>query len=51
MLVGGMLEGLTSAAIIAEATTWVNNFDGVLKVVVGVGVGFAVVRFVKSMFF
>lgn len=46
-----MLADLTSAAILAEATTWAASFDGVLTVVVGLGVGFAVVRFVKSMFF
>lgn len=47
----GMLSSLTSSAIITEATSWVNVYDGLLLVVVGLGVGFAVTRFVKSMFF
>lgn len=46
-----MLEGLTSTAIIAEATTWVNGFGDIPKVVVGMGAGFAIVRFIKNMFF
>lgn len=46
-----MLEGLTGTAIITEATNWVNVYDGLLLVVVGLGVGFAVTRFVKSLFF
>lgn len=46
-----MFDGLTSAAITGEASTWAANFDGLLLVVVGVGIGFACVRFVKSLFF
>lgn len=46
-----MFENLTPAAILGEATTWANAFDGVTLVVVGIGVGFAVVRFVKGLFF
>lgn len=46
-----MFGGLTSAAITTEATSWASNFDGVALVVVGLGVGFACVRFVKSLFF
>jgi hypothetical protein len=46
-----MFSNLTSTAITTEATTWANNFNGLLLVVVGVGIGFACVRFVKSLFF
>lgn len=46
-----MLSGLTTAAITTEATAWAGNFDGVLLVTVGLGVAFASVRFVKSLFF
>lgn len=46
-----MFKELTPAAITTEATTWIGNFDGVLLVVVGIGIGFACVRFVKSLFF
>lgn len=41
----------TSSNILAEATTWANNFSSLLLVVVGVGIGFACVRFVKALFF
>lgn len=47
----GMFSGLTSTAIMAEATTFAANFDGVVKVIVGVGLGFACVAFVKRLFF
>lgn len=46
-----MFTNLTSSGILSEATTWANNFDDMLLVVVGVGVGFACVRFVKGLFF
>lgn len=46
-----MLEGLTGPAIISEATQWVDTYEGLLLVVVGLGIGFAVTRFVKSLFF
>lgn len=46
-----MLDGLTAAAITGEATSWVGNFEPLLIVVVGVGLGFAVVRFVRGLFF
>lgn len=46
-----MFANLTSSAIVTESTTWANNFDDMLLVVVGVGIGFACVRFVKSLFF
>lgn len=46
-----MFVGLTSIAIATEATTWASNFNGVVLVVVGLGVGFACVRFVKGLFF
>lgn len=46
-----MFANLTTAAITTEATSWANHFDELLLVVVGVGVGFAAVRFVKSLFF
>ncbi|WP_157804373.1 hypothetical protein [Lysinibacillus xylanilyticus] len=46
-----MFNGLTSTAITTEATSWAGNYDGVLMVVVGMGVAFAATRFVKSLFF
>lgn len=46
-----MLTGLTNTAIIAQATTWVAEFDATLLTIVGLGIGFAVVRFTKSLFF
>jgi hypothetical protein len=46
-----MFTNMTPAAILTEATTWVGSFDDILLVVVGVGLGFACVRFVKSLFF
>lgn len=46
-----MLDGLTSVAITTEATSWVTNFESILKVIIGVGLGFSVVRFVKNLFF
>jgi len=46
-----MFDSLTSSAITTEATSWAGNFDGLLLVVVGVGIGFACVRFVKGLFF
>lgn len=46
-----MFTNLTASGILAESTNWANNFDGLLLVVVGVGIGFACVRFVKSLFF
>lgn len=46
-----MFSNLTAAGILTESTQWANNFDGLLLVVVGVGIGFACVRFVKSLFF
>jgi hypothetical protein len=46
-----MFDSLTSSAITTEATTWAGNFDQLLLVVVGVGIGFACVRFVKHLFF
>lgn len=49
--VTGMFSGLTATGILAEATKWTSEFDGLLLVVVGMGCGFAAVRFVKSMFF
>jgi hypothetical protein len=47
----GMFESLTTSAITTEATTWASHFDNLLLVVVGVGIGFACVRFVKHLFF
>lgn len=49
--VTNMFDTLTSSAILTEATTMANNFEGLLLVVVGVGIGFACVRFVKGLFF
>lgn len=51
--VGGinMFSNLTTSAITTEATNWAAQFDDLLLVVVGLGIGFAAVRFVKSMFF
>jgi hypothetical protein len=46
-----MFTNLTATSILAESTKWANNFDSLLLVVVGVGIGFACVRFVKSLFF
>lgn len=46
-----MLPALTTAAITTEATSWAGNFDDVLLVVVGIGIAFATVRFVKGLFF
>jgi hypothetical protein len=46
-----MFSGLDSSSILAETTTWVSPFEGVTMVVVGVGLAFACVRFVKSLFF
>lgn len=46
-----MFEGLSTSAITTEASNWAGQFDGLLLVVVGVGIGFACVRFVKSLFF
>lgn len=46
-----MFANITPAAITTEATTWVGNFDSLLLVAIGIGVGFAVVRFAKSLFF
>lgn len=47
----GMFDSLTVSAITNGATTWAGNFDQVLLVVVGLGVAFASVRFVKGLFF
>lgn len=46
-----MFSSLTTAGITTQATSWATNFNEVLLVVVGVGVAFACVRFVKSLFF
>lgn len=46
-----MFPSLTTAGITAEATNWAGEFDNLLLVVVGVGIGFAAVRFVKSLFY
>ena len=46
-----MFTNLSATNILTESTTWANNFNGMLLVVVGVGIGFACVRFVKSLFF
>lgn len=46
-----MFAGLTPSAILTNATTWVQPFEGILLVVVGVGLGFACVRFVRGLFF
>lgn len=46
-----MFSNLTTSAITKEAANWAGQFDALLLVVVGVGIGFACVRFVKSMFF
>lgn len=53
MIEGGdsMFSNLTTTAITTEATTWASNFEAVILVVVGIGVAFAVTRFVKSLFF
>jgi hypothetical protein len=47
----GIFTNLTSSSITSEATTWASNFDNVLLVVVGIGMAFAVTRFVKGLFF
>lgn len=47
----GLFSALTTTSITTQATAWANNYDELLLVVVGVGVGFAAVRFVKSLFF
>ena len=46
-----MFTGLTPTSILTNATTWADNYEGILLVVVGMGVGFAATRFVKSLFF
>lgn len=46
-----MFENLTTTAITTEATSWAGNFSDVILVVVGIGIAFACVRFVKSLFF
>jgi hypothetical protein len=46
-----MFSNLSASNILTQSTTWANNFDSLLLVVVGVGIGFACVRFVKSLFF
>jgi hypothetical protein len=46
-----MFSNIDAASILTESTTWANNFNGMLLVVVGVGIGFACVRFVKGLFF
>lgn len=48
--VTGMLQGLTTTAITENATQWVGEFDALLLVVIGIGIGFSVVRFVKGLF-
>lgn len=48
---GVTVNTFSSSSILGEATKWANNFDDLLLVVVGVGVGFACVRFVKGLFF
>lgn len=50
-VVSGMFTNLTTTAITTEAANWAGQYDGLLLVVVGVGIGFACVRFVKSLFF
>lgn len=46
-----VFSSLTTSEIVSQASTWAGQFDDLLLVVVGVGIGFACVRFVKSMFF
>jgi hypothetical protein len=46
-----MFSNLTTTNITTEATNWVGNFNDILLVVVGLGIAFASVRFVKSLFF
>lgn len=46
-----MFPSLSVTSITTGATTWAGNFDEVLLVVVGLGVAFASVRFVKGLFF
>lgn len=45
-----MLSSLTTSSITTEATKWVSEFDALLLVVIGIGIGFSVVRFVKGLF-
>lgn len=46
-----MFANLSPANILSQATTWAGTYDDVLLVVVGLGVAFASVRFVKGLFF
>lgn len=46
-----MFSGLTMSDIITSATTFTSELDGVTQTVVGLGVGFAVVSFIKGLFF
>lgn len=46
----GMFSNLTTSNITTEATSWTTNFDAVVLVIVGMGVAFAAIRFVKSLF-
>jgi hypothetical protein len=46
-----MFSNITASSILTESTVWANNFNAMLLVVVGVGIGFACVRFVKGLFF
>lgn len=46
-----LFSGLDATSIMASATSWVTPFEPILVVVVGVGLGFAIVRFVKHLFF
>lgn len=48
--VNGMLSDLTTTAITTNATQWVGEFGDLLLVVIGIGIGFSVVRFVKGLF-
>jgi hypothetical protein len=45
-----LFTNLTTTAITTSATGWANNYNDLLLVVVGLGVGFACVRFVKGLF-
>jgi hypothetical protein len=51
MVPATMFSNITASSILTESTTWANNFNSMLLVVVGVGIGFACVRFVKGLFF
>lgn len=51
MEVNTMFDNLTTSAIMTNATSWIDPFEPLLLTVVGVGLGFACVRFVKSLFF